>query len=274
MPDINYVNPQINNIVQQELSIQVSLSGFSFIIRASETKDCLLFRNYGFDKIQLLDELIRKTDQLISDDKYLKKDFVKTDVVFIDQKATLIPEEFFKPEDLKSYFEFNHNLNELDELHYQKIPSVNAYIAFSLPNYLTNIFYKLFRNISFNHQANNLINLGVALTNNSEYTVLAAINKGFFDITVFEKKSLILYNSFQYTNALDFIYFFLYSLNQLKIDPLAQDLIVLGEISKHKDVLLELNSRVKNVIQPNIDSAKLCKQLSKLQKLEFYNLLQ
>lgn len=273
MPDINYVNPQINNITQQEISIQVSLNGFSFLIKSSETQSCLLFRNYKFDKLQLIDELIRKIEQKIVEDQYIKAEFSKAELIFISQKATLVPSEFFDTKHLKKYFEFNHNLNELDELHYTHIPAINAYNVFSVPNYLTNIFYDISHNITFKHQATSLISYGynIASTKN---TILINIHSGFFDIVIFENKQLLLYNSFQYTNSLDFLYFFLYPLNQLKIDASNQNIIVLGETIKHVDIIKELKSRVNKITYPILEDSSQCKHLTNSQKLSFFNLFQ
>jgi hypothetical protein len=271
MPDINYVNPKIKNIANKELSIQVSLSGFSFLIKASGTGECLCFRNYPFEKLQLIDELIRKVESILNSDQYLNDEFNSTRACYVSQKATLIPAPFFRETDLKKQFEFNHNLNEYDELHFNYLDAIEAYCLFSLPSYLSQILHNSFSGITFRHQVSNLISICKPLCTES-YTVGLSINSDFFDILVFENKQLLLHNSFQFTNSLDFAYFFMYPLKQLKIAPEKVHLLVFGEITKNKQILNELKGKVYNLKYPEPDSGTVFKNLSEAQKLNYYSL--
>lgn len=271
MQDINYVNPQINNIENQEISIQVGLNGFSFLIKASETHECLLFRHFNFKNTLLVDELIRKIEGLVSKEAVFSNTYSKATLYYISQKATLVPEEFFSPEYLKKYFEYSHSMDELDELHYTYIESLKAYSVFSVPNYLTGIFYSLLPQIKFEHQGTTLINYGLNTVNKKQSAVLG-INKTFFDIEIFENKQLVLSNSFQYTNAMDFIYFVMYVCKQLKIDLKALDLQVLGDIKNHKALITELQKHISNVNTPELNLQNLYKNISNEDAICFYNL--
>ena len=270
MPDISYVNPKIKNISQKELSIQVSLSGFSFLIKAAESGECLAFKSYKFEHIALTDELIRHVSKVLAEDKYLKESYENSELFFISQKATLIPKEYFNPENLKAYFEFNHTLNEYDELNYSFIPAIEAYSVYSLPNLLTNSFYSAFPNISFKQQQAKIVEYGKSIRADG-YQVVVGIFKDFFDLAIFEEQQLLLYNSFQYTNAIDFIYFLMYPLNQLKIDKYNQKITVLGDVINHKSIISEIRHKVGNVAFP--EAAKIqCKPLNMHQSLDFFTL--
>jgi hypothetical protein len=272
MPEIDYINPQINTIKNQEIYFQVSNSGFSFLIRSAEDKKCLLMRHYEFKNVLLIDELIRKVEQIISVDTQIGSKFVKAEVTFISQGSTLIPQEFFKPEYLKKYFEFSYNLDELDELHYTFIPCITAYNLFSLPNYLSQVFYTLHPNIKFNHQATQLINYGNSLVVNNLPLLIIGLNKGFFDICIFENKKLVLSNSFQYTNATDLAYFLIYTCKQLKIDLEKINTYIAGEaISEHK-FIDEIAQYVNEVIVPDIKTVSVCSNLTSTSIARFYNL--
>jgi hypothetical protein len=272
MPDINYVNPQINNIDKQEISIQISLNGFSYLIRAKETHQCLLFKHFEFKNTILIDELIRKVESLVAKESIFSNSFTKASLVFISQKATLVPEDFFNPEHLKKYFEFSHSMDELDELHYYYIDTLQTYNVFSFPNYLTSIFYSLLPNIKFNHQSSTLINFGLSKFGQKKCGAIIGINKLFFDIEVFENGKLILSNSFQYANTMDFIYFVLYTCKQLKIDLYDIELITLGETINNKAIISELQKHFPNLIIPKLEVPLLCKNLGNADAIRFYNL--
>lgn len=271
MPDINYVNPQINQIKNQEISIQVGLSGFSFSIRSSAENKCLLFRNYKFSNILLLDELIRKAESIVATDNQLNATFVKAEVTFISQNSAIIPSEFFNPNHLKRYFEFTHNLAELDELNYSPLQCIDAYNVFSIPGYLSQIFYSLYPKVQFNHQATRLINYGYGLQTKENPLVIIGLNSGFFDMVIFENQKLLLSNSFQYTNSSDLVYFFLYTCRQLKLEIDRLNVIAFGEAISNQELIDELAAQVNEVLIPDLKNITPCKNLSQKQLAQFYN---
>ncbi|MBN1116101.1 MAG: DUF3822 family protein [Bacteroidales bacterium] len=254
MPDINFVNPQINNIKNQEISIQASLGGFSFCINNSESGECLAFRNYKFENTLLEDELIRKINKITDSENFLANDFNKIRITYFNQSSTLIPEEFFDVNNLRKYFEFSQSLEDLDEIHYNKISEITLYNVFSIPNYLTEIFYTLYpnKNIEFTHQASKLIRLGLSLHAKNNTCIIISLNSHFFDLVVFEDGELALSNSYQYANDSDFVYFFLYAMKQLKINNEEQEVYVLGEMMNDKNITKELSKYTKKIIHPEI----------------------
>lgn len=272
MQEYNYVNPLINNIENQEISIQINLDGFSFLVRSSDNNQCLLFKHYEFKNIMLIDELIRKTESIVSKDPVFTNNYTKANLTFVNQKSTLVPEDFFNTEHLKTYFEFSHNLDELDELHYNYISFLKAYNVFSIPNYLTGIFYNLIPNITFLHQSTALIRHGMSDTPSDKPKVIIGINKGFFDIVVFEEDQLILSNSFQYSNTMDFIYFVLYTCKQLKIDTNNLNVYLLGQVKQNKNLVNELKMHIGSIDSPQMEIPGLCRNMDNLDAVRFYNL--
>lgn len=272
MPEIKYVNSTIKNIENQEISIQVSLDGFSFVIFASDTNMCLAFKHYKFNNLQLIDELIRRVEKLISEEPLFSQSYSKATLYYISQKATLIPKEFFHVDQLKKYFEFSHNMEELDELHYNYINSCETYNLFSVPNYLTSIIYPIFPNIVFKHQATQLIEYGFKLNNKNQQTAVIGINSTFFDLAFFEDQQLILSNSFQFSTTTDFIYFFMYACKQLKIDSTTLNLTVLGDAQGHTEIINELKKHTAQAVIPFPQIPHVVKPLTKSGTSKFYNL--
>lgn len=272
MPDFNYVNPKINNIDKQEISIQISLSGFSFIIRDSETQLCLLFRHYAFNNLLLIDQLIRKVEEIVSQESVFRNSYVQSNLIYISQKATLVPEDFFDTSHLKKYFEFSHPLDELDELHFNVVNTIKAYNVFSVPNYLSGVFYPLLPNIKFYHQATKLIDFGMTTGDAEKYKAVVGLNSTFFDIELYEDNQLLLSNSFQYSNSMDFIYFYMYTCRQLKIETTDMIVYFLGHSLKKNEIVHELNKLVKRIVYPNFTKNLHCRSLNNTDMLKFYNL--
>ncbi|MBN2486961.1 MAG: DUF3822 family protein [Bacteroidales bacterium] len=272
MPEINYVHPQINQIKNQEISIQVSLSGFSFSIRPATEKKCLLFRHYKFSNILLIDELMRKTQQILSDDSKLHSAFTKAEVTLISQNSAIIPAGYFKPENLKKLFEFSHNLGEFDELHYTFLPETEAYNVFSLPGYFSQMFSSAFKNVHFGQQASKLVKLGHQHSTAEQPVIVLGLNSGFFDMIVFDNHRLQLANSYQYTNTTDFVYFFLYACRQLKIETEQAKVLLYGQAIDNQALVEELAAHINQAIIPDIETDCGSLGVTPKQVSQFYSL--
>jgi hypothetical protein len=270
MPEINYINPNLNSVREKELCVQLSLDGFSYSIVSALDKSCLLFRYYKFNNLMLIDELVRKTESVLSIDNHLNAEFSKVDITYISQNSSIIPSEFFTTENLKKFFEFSHNLAEYDELHYSPLPAIDAYNVFSIPGYLSQIFYSTYQSVKFNHQATNLINYGIKNTVENP-VILVGLNSAFFDLVVMENNKLVLSNSYQYTTQSDLIYFFLYACKQLKLDFEKANVYAFGESLTNHLLIDEIASQVNEVIVPDLKSLSSCKNLSSNQVAQFYS---
>ncbi len=269
MPEINYINPLLKKNQPKDLFAQISMDGFSYSIRSSESKQILLFKYFKFHNILLVDEMLRKVENIIDIEDAIKDKFTCADVVCISQRSTLIPEEFFKPEYLKKYFEFSQNLAEFDELHYTYIPEIKAYNVFGLPSFLCNIFYTIHPKSTFHNQSTTLIRKGIRKGNDDHISAIMGLNNGFFDLVLIQNGNLLLNNSFQYTNSTDFVYFFLYTCKQLKINPADIPVTVFGEAIQEKSIIEELRPQVRTIEIPQIDISDRS-PLDNKQRVQFY----
>lgn len=119
-----------------ELSIQVSLSGFSFCI-----KD--LVRNYFIGLVSCPFELglantndwSNQVDFIKKQYPWLKKTFKKVTFSFESQSFCLAPKELFEPEHAKQLLSLTNIINELDEVRYSET-TVGKVCVFNLPTQL------------------------------------------------------------------------------------------------------------------------------------------
>lgn len=265
MADISFVDSSIKKTLYKEISIQLGLNGFSFLI-LSETKKCLAFKHYTFQGIFLVDELIRHTSQLIEDDNNFQANFNKINLTYISQKSTLIPKHLFEPANAKRCFEFNQSLDELDELHYNNISEINAVNLFALPNYLANEFNsQLNGEINYFHQGTHLILKAFEIHRlNKQLKFFVNVNKGFFDLAIIDEGKLKLYNTYPYVHQTDFVYFLLYAAKELGYDASMLDFVFMGEHAGNTHLLDEADKYIGSLrfIDSFIESPVLNKKFS------------
>ncbi len=214
------------------LSIQADLSGFSFCVFDNHQQKHIVFRKYILQTHMLIENFLKQTEELFKTDDLLLLPYASSSFMFLSQKSTLIPDSYFDKNQLKSYFEFNHPLDALDEIHYNYIPSVDAYNVFTLHNYIATAFSNQFKGIRFYHQAMPFIEKVLEYsTANQKEVVAIGLYHHFFDIMISSGDKLKLYNTFQYNGPNDVLYFILFICKQFNINPRQLELLLSGELS-------------------------------------------
>ena len=242
MHEINLIDPNLKNYYDTiELSIQVSLSGFSFCIHSTEDSRLHGFRDYALPQVVLQEDLLNFTDDILHKDDLLRLPFKRVRVIYTGRKTTLVPDEFFKTENLKSILEFNQPIDELDEIHYNPIVQCRSQLVFAIPTYFAGLIIDKFPKAQFFNQATPVLQYAISeLENVDAYRAIVQLNKEFFDLIVVKESRLILYNTFLYVNATDLSYFILYVCKQLKIDPKLIQLHFTGEFCGEQKLIHEV----------------------------------
>ncbi len=242
---ISITDPSLRNIAElSELSIQVSPDGFSFCV-LSPHHQLKAFHHYPFKDVVLFDDLLAQVEEVLEWDELLKKPAENVRIIHTGRNSTILPNDFIKPESLKKILNFNQPIDELDEIHLNKIDSTELSLVFSVHHYITSLFTKRFENISYFNQATPLLNHALKKDNKGT-EVFIQLNKEFFDIVVMKSGELKLYNSFLYVNSTDLIYFILYACKQLNVDPKKTAFHFIGDFSDKLQLYVELESYLPN----------------------------
>ena len=273
MPEINILEKSIDQQALENsiLSIQANLDGFSFCIYDPEKKIFTGFRSFKTDNVGLADRLVDKIEEIQKKDNLLKVPFRETRFIYLSQKSTLIPAAYFDETKLKTYFEFNHTIDELDEIHFNYISPANAYNVFALPTYIASA--ARFPNARFYHQSTPFINSILTNFAANKEVVFVNLNHSFFDIAVAGPKGLALYNSFAYQQESDLLYFILYVYNQLGLSLQHTELVLSGANADNARYYNALKSYI-TFVKYNSPDKKLefISEFDKLNKYSYLNL--
>ena len=258
MPEINLVDHSFKDYLEEsEITIQISLNGFSFCISTPSDKTIRVFRSYRFLHAVMLEDVLNETMSIVLKDDLLKLSFKKAKAIFINRKSTIVPNEFFNPELSKKILEFNQPIDDLDELHFNSIENIHSKLIFTFPSYLAGILSDHFKNISFYNQSFPLIQLLHNLpSGENDFKIGINLNKEFFDMVVIKNDNLKLSNNYLYVNSTDLLYFILFVCKQLEINPAASLFYFTGEQCSNQELLHGLSGYLKNIVHPEtIDGA-------------------
>jgi hypothetical protein len=230
-------NKSSNKLTNIDLSIQISLSGLSFCIRNTDTNTVLELKKESFNKqlnpLGALDEL----KALFSKESALNSHFKNVTVIHDNDLATLVPKSLFNKNHLAEYLKFNSKILKSDFIAFDPIDennSVNVYIPYVNIN---NFIYDKFGTFVYKHVSTILIETILQIEKDSETPKIHVnVSSNHFEIIVTEKNQLTLYNSFVYNTKEDFIYYILFTAEQLGLDPESIQLVLLGAIDKHSEL--------------------------------------
>lgn len=230
-------NSNITNLTNQDLSIQISLNGLSFCGLHTKTNTITFIKHVVLEKkttpIQILDKLKHCFNTI----NELQRSFNQVNVIYVNELATLVPKALFDENHLADYLKFNSKILKSDFVTYDTLDinnSVNVYVPYVNTN---NYIYDKFGSFSYKHYATVLIdNILTAEANSNQTKMYVHVGHAHFEIVVVTLGKLQFYNTFEFLTKEDFIYYLLFTVEQLALNPETLQLVFLGNI--HQDDML------------------------------------
>lgn len=249
------INKITKDTYSKDVSIQFSLGGFSFCIFNSITKEIQHFTTHTFEEPVATPELLlSKIEELFSDFNALKQDFETITIIHQNNLSTLVPNPLFNEDELKVYLEYNIKTLTNDFIAFDSLSQLdikNVYVPYININ---NFFFQQFGEFEYKHYSTVLIDkLILHSKNNSEKHFFVNVAETNFDIVVVENSKLLFYNSFSYNTKEDFIYYILFTAEQLKLNPEKFLLYFIGDIEKDSEIYHITYQYVRNVDFINLD---------------------
>ena len=231
-----------------KLSIQVSLNGLSFCVLDSIGKTLTQCKELSFGKELTPYEIQKKLKRFLRDNAI--EDYAFSDVVIVHRNTlfSLVPQALFDKEEVANYLKFNAKILANDLIEYDEISSydlVNVYVPFSNIN---NYIYEVFGEFNFYHHGSILIQAILAAHKiSTEEICYVYISEGEMDIIITGDKKLLYYNNFHFTTTEDFVYYLLFTLEQLKLDTRTIKLRLFGNVEEGDALYTISHEYIQNV---------------------------
>lgn len=230
-------NNNIDKILNNTLSIQASLNGLSFCILNSESNSISYSNTVVFDKMLNPNEVLDKLKHEINTVEALRQSFDTVNLIHENELSTLVPKPIFNEDYLADYLKFNSKILSNDYITHDDLLQgdiVNVYVPYVN---LNNFVFDTYGVFEFNHYSTILLNSVFAIhKKKNEPTMYVNVAKKHFEIIILEANKLKLYNTFEYHTKEDFIYYILFTSEQLQLNPEDFQLVLIGNISKNDDL--------------------------------------
>ncbi len=195
-------------------------------------------------------------------------------LALVSDKITLVPEPLFDEKVKSTYAKFNFETDDSNVLLSSKVRSAGCFAVFALSQEKEKLYRSFFPDIKIMHAAMPL--LESVLTNdkneNSEKAYITIRPKS-MELAFTKNGSLLYYNTFNYTTSEDVIYYLLFALEQLKLNPETIALQLMGEVEKNDSVYSIIHKYVRNVsFMPRSKRFEFSYRFSELPDHAFYTL--
>jgi len=224
------------------LSIRSSSGGLSFCVLDPVTNTYIAFANIPFDDTSK-DNI--KTQEVLLKEELLQLPYKKVFFLYESPKATLVPSALYDSKKHEELYCFNHSTNDEDlEFVAQKIKMADAWNLFSIPEFMYHLVKTQFESVVFYQHYSPFVEACMLASQQRKQEVVMhiAMHDNFFDLLVLKERKLALCNSYAYDNTNDFLYFVLFSFEQLKLEADNTNVIIHGLADKQQAVYKELKN--------------------------------
>ena len=242
---------QANNNMSEKnlfLSIQVGLSGLSFLVldKFSEIIVDVIVEN--FSKQQTLDQLLKAVKTAFNRKDSLQQSFSKVQIIHDNEMQTLVPSALFEEAHLSDYLKYNTKIFKTDFITYDVIQNKDAMLVYIPFVNINNYIFERFGSFEYKHSATVLIDKILQLEkNNNQKKLYINIQHTHFELIALDGNSFQLFNRFEYQTREDFIYYILFTAEQLDFNPENFKCILMGAVEDNDELFSIAYKYIRNV---------------------------
>ncbi|NAS12100.1 DUF3822 family protein [Poritiphilus flavus] len=220
-----------------KLSIQVSLNGLSFCILDTIANTIASSNRLSFGKELSPYEVQKELKDFLRENRVSDYNFSEVVAIHRNNLFSLVPKSLFDKDELANYLKFNAKILANDHLEYDEIEGfdmVNVYVPFvNINNYI----YDLYGEFDFMHNGTVMVqSLLNTHKNGKDPVAYVHIAEQQMDLAVLTNKSLLFYNSFNFKTKEDFMYYLLFTLEQLKLDTQNVKVRLFGAVEEGDEI--------------------------------------
>jgi hypothetical protein len=237
-----------------KLSIQVRLNGLSFCT-INSNKEILWYKKKDFPKEFDPVKVLNQMEELFKSEKELQQSIDEVVVLFSNELYSFVPLELFKEEEASHYLKFNTKILKTDVVAHDVISNLDLVNVFIPYTNINNYLFDKFGEFEFKHSISVLVQSVLNLPAENAAAIYVNVFSGYYDLVVVKNNQLLMSNTFSYETREDFIYYLLFSAEQLQLDPEEFELYLLGNIDENSPLYDVCYTYIKNLklFDPNIN---------------------
>ncbi|AWA30885.1 DUF3822 domain-containing protein [Flavobacterium magnum] len=259
----------------KKLIIRAGLEGFSFAVADTLNERVLSFDEVDFTTYPKTHKVEEHYWKAFLEYRELTRMYDEVFVLHDNALNAFVPSALFDEAYAGSYLQYNTKVFETDFFAFDTIESPeikNVYVPYVNIN---NFLIDQFGPFEYRHSNTVLVTALLNLSRNVEdKLVFVHFDRQHFEIVVVQNRKLVFFNSFEYQNEADFIYYLLFTAEQLNLNPETLKLQLLGNISEDSDLFRMAYKYVRHVSLADVSTLQRRNDFSAAQNLRHFILFQ
>lgn len=188
-------------------------------------------------------------EEVIHSVDWLRNSFHSARVIISNSRSTLIPAALFSKEESLSYLDFNFEKNDQEEIFNDELRNLQIRSVYCIQGDQYKMLKSYFPDAAISHVSTVLIESLFTHFKNlfGQGKIFLNVRTGEFDLIIFKGKGLQYFNSFKFKVSEDLLYFLIFVMEQLNLNPEETPLVLLGDTEKKSELFDLVFRYVRNV---------------------------
>ena len=224
------------------------MNGLSFFVLDTFSNAVIDLFTQNFEKKLTPQEVLEKLTKAFESRESLQQTYEKVQIIHDNEMQTLVPSALFEEAHLSDYLKYNTKIYKTDFITYDVIQNQDMMLVYIPFVNINNNIFERFGSFEYKHSATVMIDKILQLEKNSEgVKVYINVETNYFEMLILKDNVMQLFNRFEYQCKEDFIYYILFTAEQLELNPELFKCILMGAVKKGDDYYSIAYKYIRNV---------------------------
>ncbi len=244
--------------ITNRLSVQVTLTGLSFLVTNPNDDVAVFFSEKKFNQDYSPEDILLEIKTMLLQTEALQGDFKKVTVIYATNLYTVVPTPLFDETKASEYLKFNSKIMTNDFVAHDALGHYNITTVYIPYININNYLFDRFGSFQYYHATTILLKSILYIEKHSlDNKVYLHVINNMFDFIAIKKGALLQCNTYLFKTPEDFIYYILFSLEQLKLNPDSIEFILCGSIDKEDENYKKLYTYIRNISFFKVDQPQI-----------------
>ena len=193
------------------------------------------------------EELLLEIEDLISENEILQNKFPEVSVIYSTSIYSLVPTSLFEEAKSSEYLKFNSKILANDYIAHDVLENQEIVVVYVPFMNINNFLFEKYGSFDYYHSVSVMLKTILEKEKYSLPKMYLHFQQHSFDCIVLKNGELQLCNTYSYKTAEDFIYYTLFCMEQLHLDPETLPVLLCGDIGKNDSTYKIAYTYIRNI---------------------------
>ena len=220
------------------LSMLISLDEISYSVFDKDLIDVVILVSYEFDtRVKNPEELLKNLKEVFDKEPILSAKFDSINVAHKNNLSAMVPDALYDSNSQEDYLKYTVKLLQNDTITVDSISVMNSKNIFIPFKNVNNFLVNRLGEFDYLHASSVLVStLLQNYKNNLEKQLFINVSNSSIDVVYINEGDLQMFNTFLYYTKEDFLYYILFAMERLQLNPNEQKVTFIGNIDKGSEL--------------------------------------